>query len=108
MLIYDGECGFCIASARWIEQRGALVEPWQALDLGDYPITQAEASEAAWWIDQSGIAHRGHAAIAHALKSTSGGWRIIGILLLRPPVSWLARPVYSLVSRIRHRLPSSC
>lgn len=107
MLIFDGDCGFCTASARWIKERGAPVAAWQALDLGECPVTAAEFDEAAWWIDGSGVGHRGHRAVGHALKAAGGVWRPIGAMLLNPPVSWLAGPVYALVARNRHRLPGA-
>ena len=107
MLIFDGDCGFCTASARWIEARGAPVAAWQTLELDEYPLTVSEVDGAAWWIDGSGERHRGHCAIGHALRAVGGAWRPIGLLLVNPPVSWLARPVYALVARNRHKLPGA-
>jgi len=107
VLIFDGDCGFCTASARWIEERGAPVAAWQTLELDEYPLTVAEVDQAAWWIDASGERRRGHLAIGHALIAAGGAWRLIGVLLLNPPVSWLARPVYSLIARNRHKLPGA-
>lgn len=107
MLIFDGDCGFCTASARWIEARGAPIAAWQALDLSEYPVTEADVAEAAWWIDESGAGHRGHYAIGHALKAVGGAWGLTGTALVNPPVSWLARPVYALVARNRHKLPGA-
>lgn len=107
MLIFDGDCGFCTASARWIEARGARVEAWQTLELDELGLTVAEVDEAAWWIDEAGQKHRGHLAIGHALKATGGVWGFIGVVLVRPPVSWLAKPVYALIARNRDKLPGS-
>lgn len=107
MLVFDGDCGFCTASARWLEQRGAAVVAWQTLDLDEYPLTVAEVDEAAWWIDGSGVAHRGHRAIGLALRAAGGAWGIVGTMLVNPPLSWLAGPVYALVARNRHRLPGA-
>ena len=107
MLIFDGDCGFCATSARWIQARGAPVGAWQTLELDEYPLTVAEVDAAAWWIDESGNRHRGHLAIGHALKAAGGAWGLIGALLVNPPVSWLAKPVYALVARNRHKLPGA-
>ena len=64
-----------------------------------------EARAAAWWIEPTGRRRRGHAAIARVLIECGGGWRVIGQLLLVPPVSWAAAAVYSLVARYRAHLP---
>jgi predicted DCC family thiol-disulfide oxidoreductase YuxK len=34
-------------------------------------------------------------------------WRLVGRLIITPPVSWLAGPVYALIARNRHRLPGA-
>jgi predicted DCC family thiol-disulfide oxidoreductase YuxK len=114
MLIYDGDCGFCTESARWLEARlplGYPVVAWQELpSLETLGLTEHDVQTAAWWIDVSGRPHRGHRAIARALVACKGAWSIAGWLLLIPPVSWLAAGVYALVARYRHRLPgeASC
>lgn len=111
LLVFDGDCGFCTASARWIEARlpgGEVeVEPWQALDLDELGLTEHDVSTAAWWIDGDGRSRRGHLAIGHALIAAGGVWALIGRLMTIPPVSWLARPAYALVARYRHRLPGA-
>ena len=107
VLIFDGDCGFCTASARWIEARGAPVEALQTLELEELALTVAEVNAAAWWIDETGQQHRGHLAIGHALQTAGGGWGFVGAALVRPPVSWLAKPVYALVARNRHKLPGA-
>ena len=110
LLVFDGDCGFCTASARWVEARtGAAmrVEPWQVLDLDELGLTEADVTAAAWLIEPDGTRRRGHEAIGGSLRRAGGPWRLIGSLLLIPPVSWLARPVYALVARNRHRLPGA-
>ena len=39
------------------------------------------------------------------LRAAGGGWGFVGAVLVRPPVSWLAKPVYTLVARNRDKLP---
>jgi len=109
VLVFDGDCGFCTASARWIEARGAHTRAWQTLDLAELQLTVADVDEAAWWIDESGRKYRGHLAIGHALKAAGGLWGLIGAVLVRPPVSWIAKPVYTLTARNRDKFPGdSC
>ncbi len=108
--MFDGDCGFCTSSARWVEARlpsDARVEPWQRLDLEELGLTEAQVTESAWLIDDDGRAHRGHAAIGRALTSVGGVWGTVGRLIIVPPTSWLAGVVYSLVARYRYRLPGA-
>lgn len=112
LLEYDGDCGFCTRSARWVERRlpagsGVSVAPWQQLDLDALGLTSTDVSKAAWWIDADGTKRRGHRAIAAALRAIGGRWRLVGTVLDVPPVSWLAAPVYALVARCRDRMPGS-
>ncbi len=110
MLIFDGDCGFCTSSARWIEAKvpdDVEVVPWQSVFLDEFGLTETQVTEAAWWVDDVGNLHRGHEAIGRALISAGGGWAVLGRTIIMPPWSWLAGPVYALVARFRHRLPGS-
>lgn len=110
MLIFDGDCGFCTTTARWIEDRlpaATAVEPWQALDIDALGLTEADVTTAAYWIDEAGTAHRGHRAIELALKQAGLPWRAGGILIGLPPFSWVAPYAYSLVAKYRYRLPGA-
>ena len=84
------------------------VEPWQALELEQLGLTQREVEAAVWWLEDHPIADsrncQGAMAIGRALFSTHGTWRVVGWLILYPPLSWIARPVYAIVAANRHRL----
>lgn len=111
LLVYDGECGFCVRSARWIAARlppDARVEPWQSLELEELGLSQPDVEAAVWWIDRDGGSPRrarGAEAIGWSLLAVAGAWGIIGRLIVHPPLCWLARPIYALVAANRHRLP---
>jgi predicted DCC family thiol-disulfide oxidoreductase YuxK len=111
MLIYDGDCGFCTTSARWIEERlplGYPVVAWQSLpDLAAVGLDEQKVQSAAWWIDVDGTPERGHRAIARALIAMKGVWAVLGFALLVPPASWLASIGYTLVARFRYKLPGA-
>lgn len=49
----------------------------------------------------------GARAIARALLTGGPGWRVVGWVLLHPPVVWLAGPAYVLIARNRHRMPGA-
>ena len=113
MLVYDGECGFCVRSARWIEARlpaDARVEPWQSLELAELGLSRDDVEAAVWWIaddSRSTRRSRGAEAIGRSLVAAGGSWGVAGRLIIHPPLCWLARPVYALVAANRHRLPGS-
>lgn len=110
MLIYDGDCGFCTASANWVTDRidpDTEVQPWQALDLDAYGLTVDDVTSAAYWIEPSGELRRGHRAVAATLRDLDGRWPLLGRTMTIPPISWLAAGVYRVVAANRHRLPGA-
>ena len=118
MFLYDGDCAFCTSCAHVIERRvptRAEVVPWQHADLDALGVTRDAAEAAVLWISAgapgaapAGSARRvdaGADAVARLLEDAGSWWRAVGWVLGHPPVLWLARPVYRLVARNRHRLP---
>jgi predicted DCC family thiol-disulfide oxidoreductase YuxK len=114
LLVFDGDCGFCTASARWIAARwpagstartvaGASLDPGVRDRVG---LTDDDLARAAWWVDDD-RAWSGHLAVGRALAAATGPWSLVGRLLLRPSVGWVAAPAYRVVVRFRHRLPGS-
>lgn len=106
-LIYDGDCDFCRRCADWIAIRlsdGASVVASQETDLAAVGLSEQQATDAAWWIDTDGAHHRGHRAIAAALRACGGAWARFGRMLTWPGISLLAAVVYELIARNRHRL----
>lgn len=109
-LVFDGDCGFCTTSAKWIEGRlndGVRVEMWQALDLESLGLTVDDVTTAAYFVDPDGTLHRGHAGIGRSLEHMALPFRPAGWVMQRPPVSWIAAPVYRLVAKYRYRLPGA-
>jgi predicted DCC family thiol-disulfide oxidoreductase YuxK len=110
VLVYDGDCGFCSASVRWLHGQGGSVSavPWQRLGaegLRAFGLTETDVATAAWYVASDGRRRRGHQAIAAGLRDAGGLRRVLGVTIAVPPGSWLARPVYAVVARWRHRLP---
>ena len=68
-------------------------------------MTEEQAADAVRWVEVEGTVRSGHEAIAAALSSAGGVWRIIGRMLLLPGISWVAARAYRLVADNRHRLP---
>lgn len=108
VFLFDGDCAFCSASARFAERRiptPARVIPWQRADLTALGVTREACLAAVQWIDPHGAVLAGPAGIGALLRSSNAFWRPIGWLLGLRPVLALAWPVYRWVSRHRHRLP---
>jgi len=117
-LVFDGDCGFCSASARFARRyirTPARIEPWQHLDLAVLGLTRDECQEALCWVGAArpGQPRRtaaGPEAIAALLSGSTGnwsaaGWRVLGRLLATRPVLALAWPAYRWTARNRYRLP---
>jgi len=109
LLIFDGDCGFCTQAARKFGDfagTSADVLPWQSLDLDDYGLTEHDCTEAAYWV-QDGVNYRGADAFAQGLQICRQPWSTMGRLMSLPPFIWLARAVYPVVAKYRHRLPGA-
>ena len=107
ILLYDGDCGFCTTSARFIERRiptKAEIAPYQFTDLEVLGTTESRASGEVLWAEHGRI-RGGAQAVAGLLVDAGGLWRPLGLLLRVPPFRWLAAGVYHLVTVNRHRLP---
>ena len=107
MLVYDGDCGFCTTCARLLERIGpdAEIVAWQLADLAELGITEEQAADAVQWVQINGTVRSGHEAIAAALTTAGGIWRIAGRTVLLPGISSIAAWVYRLVADNRYRLP---
>ena len=103
VLIYDGDCGFCLRCADWLRARGdvPMVSDGEVdrLVLG---LTPEETKTAVWWVEGR-TRFSGHHAIGHALRPLGGGWALVGRLICVPPLSWLAAVTYQWVAANRHR-----
>ena len=89
---------------------GSTAVPEQGFDdvrLAQLGFTRADLNAAAYWIDADGRPFRGADAIAKAMTHARQPWLFLGRLMLLPPASWVARTVYPLVVRFRHRLPGA-
>ncbi len=109
MLIYDGDCGFCMWSLRLSLRLGATCrhQSAQTADLAGLGLTEEMVHGAAWFVtdDQT---WRGHEAIAQVLRSSRYGvvrlvGAAVGSRILRP----VASRVYDWVVDHRHQLPGA-
>jgi predicted DCC family thiol-disulfide oxidoreductase YuxK len=107
VLVFDGACGFCRRSVRWLYRLRATCPsvPYQEVDLSRWDLSVSDAADAAWFV-ADGRRWRGHEAIAQVLRSSTCrpvmwlGW-LLGTRVARP----LASRAYAWVSANRSRLP---
>ncbi len=106
--LYDGDCAFCSASARFLEKHiptRARVAAWQFVDIAALRLTVEQCDAAVQWVPDDGPTLAGPDAIGALLRDAGSWWRPLGRLLGLAPVRWLAWPAYRLIARNRHRLP---
>lgn len=117
-LIYDGDCGFCQASVRWLERRGAArvlaMHAFQTAppEMALAGLAAADCREVVFVVDQSPAPRRPKvyraAAAAFALRAlpafSRAGWRLLGWLYYLPGLRQVVDAGYAWVARNRHRL----
>lgn len=114
-LIFDGNCGFCRASAEWCRRRlGPLhsvraSQEYDDAELAALGLTRAQVDAAAWWVDDGRAALAGRPvsplmgadAIAACLIAIGGAEAMVGQALRLPLVRPLAGAVYGWVAEHR-------
>ncbi|HEY8480429.1 MAG TPA: DUF393 domain-containing protein [Spirillospora sp.] len=108
VLVYDGDCGFCTSSVRFIERHvpvRATVVAYQFADLGALGTTVERAEREVLWIDRAGRVSGGAEAVGRMLTDAGGLWKAAGVVMRVAPVSWAARAVYRIIAANRHRMP---
>ncbi len=106
-LVFDGDCAFCTSSVRAAHRLGLrpdVVIAWQFADLAALGLTEEQCASALQWVSGSRVAS-GHEAVARMMLAGPLPWRPIGLLLLTPPVSWVAARLYRWVADHRGSLP---
>lgn len=107
MIIYDGECYFCISTIRFLkkhltyfpEARSSQNTPFSMSNL-----TEEETRKYVWYIDGFTY-YKGHKALAALLVQQPEKSRVIlGQLMFIPPFSWIFSIGYVIVARYRGRL----
>lgn len=108
VLVYDGDCGFCTSSVRFIERYvpvRAEVVAFQFADLDELGTTVERAEHEVLWIDRTGRISGGAEAVGRLLTDAGGPWRALGVVMRVAPVSWAAHAAYRLIANHRHRMP---
>lgn len=112
LLVYDGGCGFCRRSVRYLLERdlaGAIdAVPNRTPGIeARTGLTRDDFDRSVWTIDESGRAQSGARALNRALRALGGPWQVFGAAASLPGVVHLEQAAYewvaahrSLVSRL--------
>jgi predicted DCC family thiol-disulfide oxidoreductase YuxK len=109
VVLYDGECRFCIAGAARLARLAApgaleLASSKDPSQLARFPqVTQAAANRELQVVGPDGHVFSGAAAIAAALN-TRPAWRAITWLYRVPGIHALTNALYALVAANRYRI----
>jgi predicted DCC family thiol-disulfide oxidoreductase YuxK len=114
-LIFDGDCGFCTTAANFAVSRSRVpikAVPWQRAELAALGLTP-ELASARVYLAVSFGGHSldvrvfgGHEAFAKLFKIQPNVLaKLVGALMMTPPMSWIAAAGYVLVAKYRHKLP---
>ncbi|MFW6599317.1 thiol-disulfide oxidoreductase DCC family protein [Propionibacteriaceae bacterium Y2011] len=111
-LLYDGDCGFCTSSARWLRRRiGSAdtveVRPWRPDDEATYGITPAMADAEIHFVTEHGEVLGGADAVLGWWRTGTDSYPLLAQLLALPGLIQLTRAGYRLIAANRHRLPGS-
>jgi len=110
-LVTDGDCGFCQASAAWLQRHfpGDWVNtPNQSIDLELIGITKEQANSKVWYItgtDEELKRYSGSQAVARLLLDQSKKWiKPLAVLAFVPITKQIAALLYLLISKNRKHL----
>jgi predicted DCC family thiol-disulfide oxidoreductase YuxK len=112
LLIFDGDCAFCTATATWLARRlrrkdgpNVDVVAWQFIDLNALGTTPSRAQQEALWVAPDGTISGGAEAFAAWLRFRGGPYGLAGHAMSMPGFRRLAAAVYRLIAKNRHRMP---
>lgn len=110
VFVYDGDCGFCKKWWLWLRPHlpdDVLGVPFQALEHPErLGISKADLRRSSVLVTLGPHQSYGASGIAGALSRAEGSYRVIGLMLGAPPLSWVANVVYRFVARNRSWLPA--
>lgn len=98
VVVYDGDCGICQASARWIERHIPSVEVQSHYEYGVDELGSV-------WLVTRTYNYEGAEAVARVLMLSSKMWmRMFGRIMNAPVVRLLASGVYRVIAHNRRHI----
>ncbi len=108
VLIFDGDCGFCTSTSKYIAKRSKVpieIIPWQYVDFINLPITKEDCADQVYLL-VDGKPFGGHEGFAMILRVQPNAFiRFIGSVAMSKALRWFSKPTYRLVAKYRHKLP---
>lgn len=109
VLLFDGTCGICTRSARWVRERDTggkiLVVPSQLPSWRSrFSITAEDAEHRVYAIDANGRKFAGAAAVNRTLEELGGFASILGKFYRFPPIALFENALYPVIARYRYLL----
>ncbi len=103
ILIYDGECPFCLRARDWVAQRvpreKVMMLPCQSEELAELApqVTHDECMRAMYFITPGGETYSGSAALSRLLRYIPR-WRWAGLFMRLPVIHILGQFAYGTVA----------
>ena len=114
LLVYDGDCSFCVAGAEFIRKHsrtGVTLVPFSDLPQHDLlrSLDRRQILASAHYITPEGIEYHGGECITRALRLLPGGWGfglfdLWGLTLVRELAYTLVASNRPVISKLRRRL----
>jgi predicted DCC family thiol-disulfide oxidoreductase YuxK len=105
----DGDCGLCQRSRSWCELRDngdrVRFKDFRSTADSELPVARGDLEASMWVRDPSGRLFDGFAAWRMIMNELPG-WRWLARLASTPPLMWLGPPLYRVIAKNRHRLPT--
>jgi len=106
VLLFDGKCGICTRTARWVRERDThgtiLVIPNQSPEWrARFSIKPEDAERRVYAIDAGGRVFAGAAAVNRVLEELGGRRAVVGRLYRFPPIALIENAIYPVIARYR-------
>jgi predicted DCC family thiol-disulfide oxidoreductase YuxK len=107
VLIFDGDCGFCTTTAKWIEKNSLIpvaIQPYQWAKLADFGLTEEEAAAKVQLV-VGGKVFAGHHCMAKLLLLQPNALlKLLGAVMVMPGIDPISAKVYDWVAANRQKL----
>lgn len=110
-ILYDGECGICSASAKWIESKDKKSQfeiiPYQDINFQNYsngPSRDLAEKSVILINNESKNYFTASRAVFEIAKNLGGIYRFIGMIGAKSIISTIFNPIYYLIARQRRRI----
>lgn len=107
MIVYDGECYFCVGTVMFLKKHLSYfpdARPNQRTPFSMTNLTKEETAKYVWYI-KGGKYYKGFRVLSELLKQQPEPQRrILGYFVSVPPLSWIFDLGYFAVSHNRKRL----